>query len=300
MVGISQVAPHIYQIGPVGHVFDDVMVYLVTGQKVALIEAGPGVSAPLILEALQKLEIEPARLAYIIPTHIHIDHVGGAGLLAREIPWARVVAHPRAARHLIDPTRLIAATRQLFGNFESELGPIHTISETQLLVAQDGETISLGTEELKIVYSPGHAPHHICIFDMRSRGLFCGEALGCYPMPEGNFVIPGAAPPDFDLELYLETIGKLEKLEPEMLFYSHDGVGHDAKKLIQLVRESVRAYADIVLPAMRAGDNPGQITKKLEAYVSSIVSRPVELTCPRPVQGYMAYFERNGLAVKGS
>lgn len=287
--GIYAIAP---QRGEPGS--EPVMSYLVADEKAALVEPGAAAGCPALLEGIKQLGYDQARISYIIPTHVHIDHGGGAGWLARQLPQALVLAHPAGSPHFRDPTRLIASTRMVFGDdFEKELGPILPVAEGQLHVVQDGETLSLGSRVLKVLYTPGHAPNHISIYDLKSRGLFSGEAFGCYPLPGADMVVPAAAPPSFDLEVALETIEKLMELKPAIIFYTHDGVRRDVDTLGRLALESTRAYAQIILQGAKAGESEQQIFERIKAHVRSATG--VEPPCTMAVAGYTVYFKRKGL-----
>ncbi len=151
--------------------------YVVEGDGGVLVEPGPTSVLADVLEGLKQLGVR--ELAYIIPTHIHMDHAGGTGSLARCFPRAIVVLHPRGARHAIDPTRLIAGTRLAQGDdFESTYGPILPVPESQVYVPEDGETLTVKGRPLRVIHAPGHASHHMAVYDEKTGGLFCGEALG--------------------------------------------------------------------------------------------------------------------------
>ena len=191
-------------------------VYFIREPEGVLIEPGPTALVPFIQDAMKYLGMKD--LAYIIPTHIHVDNGAGAGRLAQLFPRAKVMAHPQGAKHMVDPSRLIEGTKAVWDNdFESYLGPIIPIPESQLVIAKDGEIISVNGRELQIIHAPGHAPHQIAIFDQKVKGIFCGEALGGVTAHQ----MPAVAPPSFDLEIYVATIEKLRQLKAQILFYSH-------------------------------------------------------------------------------
>jgi glyoxylase-like metal-dependent hydrolase (beta-lactamase superfamily II) len=190
MVDVREVADKVYRFEtPIPGMFYTPVVYLIDAPGGVLIEPGPAAAMPPIKEALARLGMKD--LSYIIPTHIHVDHGGGAGALAKLFPNAKVVAHPRGARHLASPERLIESTKLVWGqDFEQTLGPIIPLPESQVKAAMDGETISVGDRDIQIIHALGHSPHHIVILDRRLNGLFCGEALG---LP--GHQLPPVAPP---------------------------------------------------------------------------------------------------------
>ena len=296
MSSVVRVAEDIYQIDAQLAAADRPMIsYLIAGSPAALIENGPASTIPAILEALRQVGQEPAQVAFIIPTHIHVDHAGGSGQLAWLWPWAQVVLHEQGLRHVTDPTRLIASTKKAFGdNFEDFFGPIVPVAESQVRVVRGGETLRLGRRELKVIYAPGHAPHHDCIYDSLSRGLFCGEALGL-PVGETDYVMPSAIPPGFDLEATLDTYNRLEQLSPSILFYSHDGVSRDVARRIQAVRTSTRRVGELVKTGMEAGEDLAVVCQRVgRGLTEDGLSVAVEQLFPL-VAGYVFYFQRRGI-----
>jgi len=225
MINIEEVAEQTYRIEvPIPKVDTIFAVYFIHETKGVIIEPGPTATIPSIQEGMKQLGMK--ELSYIIPTHIHIDHAGAIGSLAQLFPHAKVMLHPVAVKHAIDPTRLIDSTKMAFGDdFEDYYGPILPLPQSQVMVPEDEQTISIDDREIQIIYAPGHAPHHMAIFDWKTRGLFCGEALGLPRTGAESSPLPAAAPPSFDIEVYLNTIERLRKLHPRILFYSHDGTG---------------------------------------------------------------------------
>ncbi|MFC1886452.1 MBL fold metallo-hydrolase [Thermodesulfobacteriota bacterium] len=222
-------------------------VFLIKAEQGILIDPGPASILPSIERGMKTIDLK--HLKYIIPTHIHIDHGGGTGSLARLFPEARVILHEQGKKHMTDPARLIASTKMVFGDdFESFLGPIVPVPESRVVIPADGEEIMINGRKLNIIHAPGHAPHHIAIYDQKTDGLFCGEALGRRLRSAPLSPLPNAAPPGFDMEVYLATINKLKALSPKMLFYAHGGgVGNDPEALISNIAENTKIYADAML-----------------------------------------------------
>jgi glyoxylase-like metal-dependent hydrolase (beta-lactamase superfamily II) len=274
-------------------------VYFIAEEKPALVETGPSVIADSILQGLGQLGCELASLCYIFLTHIHMDHAGGAGHLMQQLPMAKVVVHYRGAQHLSDPARLIAGTRQAFGGpFEDRYGTILPVPEERIHAVGEGDVISLGGRKLMVIESPGHAPHHICFYEPDKRWLFCGEALGAY-FPEGGAVAPAASAPGFDLESELRSAEKLRRLSPSILFYSHHGVGRNTEALMEQFEQSTKACAQVVLQAMRAGEEPEQVCRRVRDYLLRTIP-DISLwgvdAIDRVAEGYMSYFERRNIA----
>jgi glyoxylase-like metal-dependent hydrolase (beta-lactamase superfamily II) len=297
MVELKEAADRIYHFETMLSVMTSPFtVYLINELDGVVVEPGPAALVPRIQEAMKKLGMKD--LAYIMPTHIHVDHAGGAGKLARLYPEAKVLVHPAGVKHVVDPSRLIESTRRVFGaDFEAGFGPILPVSESQVKVPQDGEIIKVGSRELQIIYAPGHAPHHIAIFDRSVKGIFCGEALG---LPEGDdkpIPLPAAAPPSFDPEIYLETMEKLRKLGARILFYSHGGVvGHDADRLITQAEENTRILGDIILQALREGGTTGDVNHRVkESAARRFDMDLIEMDLALTVGGYEVYYKKKGL-----
>jgi len=265
--------------------------YLLVDDVSVLIEPGSTTTASKLLTSSKELGLSLDNIGYIIPTHIHVDHGGGAGYLAQHLPQAKVVLHPKAVAHMIDPSRLIQGTRVVFGeNFEEAFGPILPVPESQIHAASEGEVIRLAKRELRIVFSPGHASHHISIQDSLTKGLFCGEALGLPSANMPDIPLPAAAPP-FDLQLYLKTMEKLRRLSPKLLFYSHNGVGSDAENLIQRAKENTLAFGNIIQSTLEAGEDEQKILERVSKYVKELFPE-VELTgvSQLSVFGFIDYF----------
>jgi len=261
-------------------------IYLIQEEKGVLIEPGPATLIPAIQNGMKQLGMK--ELAYVIPTHIHIDHAGGIGSLAKLFPRADIIIHPKGARHVIDPTRLINSTRMAFGdNFEKFYGPILAVPESQVISPEDGGYIPIGGRKLQIIHAPGHAPHHMAIFDSKTAGLFCGEALGLPQPGKALSPIPLAAPPAFDISVYLETIEKLGQLHPRIIFYSHDGTGTDPEQLIPKVAENTKIVGDFIRKALKAGETHEAITIR--------VREELGMEDVMTVAGYIFYFEKEGL-----
>ena len=300
MASVLEVADNIYEIKP-----DDpgrgipCSCYLVVDDQIALVETGASSQLPEILAGMAKLGYDANSLSYVIPTHIHADHAGGVGHLVRYSSRPRVVVHEQGAAHLIDPLKLISGIMQIFGeNFEDELGALLPVPEHRILVVHNDETVVLGERRLKILYSPGHSPHHICIFDSKSEGLFCGEALGVY-LPLDNVLMLATAPPIFELALAMDTIDRLQQLDPKILFFSQWGASRETHRLIELSREYTKSTGDSILQAIKAGDREDVIARRLQSpmmdsrYLKSRKMRHILGTFT--IRSYMAYFRREGL-----
>ena len=200
--------------------------YVIHDEKLTIVETSASPSIPYLLEGLKKLEIDPSEIHYIIVTHIHLDHAGGAGLLLKECPNAKVIVHPRGFRHLIDPSRLIAGARAVYGDdFDRLYNPIYPIPEDRLIVKQDAETLQLGSRTLTFYDTPGHAKHHFSIHDSLSNGIFTGDTIGIYyqDVREFDFFLPSTSPNQFDPDDMLHSLKKIEELNVSHIYFGHFG-----------------------------------------------------------------------------
>lgn len=204
--------------------------YLYTGERKAVIETGPATSVPRILHQLDNLGLERQEIDYIIVTHIHLDHAGGAGLLARELPRAQVMVHHRGVRHLADPSRLRESANQAWGVPVEELfGELIPVPQGRLVPLHDGDVIDLGAEcRLQVLETPGHAPHHLCFYNPLHQLLFAGDTLGIYypvftRVTGTRFLHPVTPLPDFDLAKMQQDIYRLSQLDVTTTCFTHFG-----------------------------------------------------------------------------
>jgi len=269
-------------------------VYFIKDGDGAIVEPGPAVVVPKIQEAVVELGL--SNPAYIIPTHIHLDHAGGVGRLAEVFPKTKIVVNKQGVRHIVEPSRLIESTRMAFGDdFESIYGSILPVPESRLKVVEDGERLVVGSRELVIIYTPGHAPHHISIFDTKTRGLFCGEALGLIYGP-GYPPLPAVAPPSFDMELYLNDMERLKALKPKLLFYSHGSVASEPEGLITTAMENTRLVGDFILNNLKVGEGEEAIISHVGDYLHDHLGVTLdEYELLSNVSGYIHYFRKKGL-----
>jgi glyoxylase-like metal-dependent hydrolase (beta-lactamase superfamily II) len=291
MVDVREVADRVYRFEtPIAGMFYTPVVYLIDAPGGVLIEPGPAAAMPSIQDAMTQLGMKD--LSYIIPTHVHVDHGGGAGALAKVFPSAKVVAHPRGARHLISPERLVESTKLVWGqDFERTLGPIISIPESQLKAAADGETISVGDRELQIIHALGHSPHHIVILDRKLNALFCGEALG---LP--GHQLPPVAPYSFEQETYLATIESLRSLKVDTLFYSHGNMERESGRLMSRALENARVYGSMILEVAEKGSAPDEIMRLVgEDFHLRFGQRLAKGDLEILVAGYMVYFKSKGM-----
>ncbi|MDR3034735.1 MAG: MBL fold metallo-hydrolase [Kitasatospora sp.] len=228
--------------------------YLIRGSRPCLVETGTAPSAPVVAAALDALGVGPADLATIVVTHIHLDHAGGAGDMARHYPGAEIVVHERGARHLADPGRLMASARRVYGDALDRLfGELAPTPADRIRAVDETGHIDLGDgRRLDSHYSPGHAQHHVGLLDSVSGDLYVGDAAGVY-LPETGDLRPATPPPDFDLGQALESLRKFGALRPARLLFSHYGPVNAVDETLRRSAEEILVWVDETRRARAAG-----------------------------------------------
>ncbi len=229
----------------------DAAYLIVEDGRGAFVDCGTNHSVPLLLAAVQQAGITPADVDLLIVTHVHLDHAGGAGLLMQQLPNATLVAHPRAAPHLIDPEKLIAGATAVYGEEEMQrsYGSIQPVPESRVRIVADGETVMLAGRALECIDTPGHARHHHCIWDARSRSWFTGDTFGLsyreLDGPQGAFILPTTTPVQFEPEALRSSIARMVTRTPEAMYLTHYGRVGDVPRLAQSLYEQIDAMVAI-------------------------------------------------------
>ncbi len=245
--------------------------YLVHASEPALVETGPTTSADAVTAGLASLGMGPEDLAHIVVTHIHLDHAGGAGRVGARFPGATVWVHERGARHLADPTRLVASAAQVYGGEDRLLemfGPMDPIAEGRIRSVNEGDRIPLGDRYLDVMYTPGHASHHVSLVDSDSGALFTGDALGIH-FPDVRVLRPATPPPDIDVELAVDSIERIRARAESAMMFSHFGPVREVDELCVVAADRIRKWAGIVRTAMDETDDLDLITEILAARTSA-------------------------------
>jgi glyoxylase-like metal-dependent hydrolase (beta-lactamase superfamily II) len=228
--------------------------YLIRSDRPCLVETGTAPSAPFVRDALAALGVGPGDLATVVVTHIHLDHAGGVGDVAGMFPAAEIVVHELGARHLADPSRLMASARMVYGDeldhLFGELAP--TPPDRIRAVERTGEVDLGGGRRLESHYSPGHAKHHVGLIDSASGDLYVGDAAGIY-IPETGDQRPATPPPDFDLDIALESLRMFAALGPARLLFSHYGPVDEVGAALERSAEEIRLWVSESRRARRAG-----------------------------------------------
>lgn len=223
------------------------------GDRLAFIDTGTQHTVPHLLAMLRARGLGPEQVDYVIPTHVHLDHAGGAGELMRCCPNARLVVHPRGAPHLIDPARLIAGASAVYGEdeFARDYGTLVPVAEERVLPAPDGFELELNGRTLVFLDTPGHANHHFCVFDPLSQGLFSGDTcgisyreFGCGGRP---FLFAPTTPVAFDPDSWQQSLDRIEQYRAKAFYLTHFGRLVRTPDLIAQLRASIRRCAEIAL-----------------------------------------------------
>lgn len=280
------------------------------GEDVAFIEAGTSPGVPRLLALLKVRGIAPERLRYVIVTHVHLDHAGGAGALMAALPGATLVVHARGARHLIDPAKLIAGATAVYGAaaVAAMYGEILAVPESRVVSPADGAALPFGDGELVFVDSPGHARHHFSIWDAISQGFFTGDTFGLsyrdFDDAQGPWIMPTTTPVQFEPDAWHATLDRYLSFQPQRMYLTHYSVVENVPLLAAQLRAGIDRYvalgqslakaddrhrklktamADDALQELRARNNPLP-----EAHVRALLEMDLELNA----QGMAVWLDR--------
>jgi glyoxylase-like metal-dependent hydrolase (beta-lactamase superfamily II) len=244
--------------------------YLVHGREPALVETGPTTSIQAVTAGLDALGLSPKDLAHIVVTHIHLDHAGGVGRLSSRFPNATVWVHERGAPHLADPLKLVASATRVYGpeRMASLFGPVDPVPSDRLRAVGDGDVIALGDRSLDVLYTPGHATHHVALVDSRSGAVFTGDALGIH-LPDDRVLRPAPPPPDVDVEAGLDSIERIRAHARSVLLFSHFGPVSEVDHLCSIAASRLRKWAGIVRQALAQTDDLDQVAALLDRGTAS-------------------------------
>jgi glyoxylase-like metal-dependent hydrolase (beta-lactamase superfamily II) len=200
--------------------------------KPVIIETGFSHSLERIMTGLDEAKIDPKDVAYLMPTHIHMDHAGGAGYLAEVCTHAKVVCHEMGTPHLIDPTKLVKSVQRAVGTLFPYYGEMKPIAAAKIISVKGGENFDLGGGySVDVVYTPGHAPHHVSFYERKTKGLFTGDAVGIYRKEATGYVMT-TPPPSFNFDDSVQTLEMLKRLDLKWLYYTHYGAHQNPVALI--------------------------------------------------------------------
>jgi glyoxylase-like metal-dependent hydrolase (beta-lactamase superfamily II) len=246
---------------------------IVRDGRAAFVDTGTTHSVPKLLAALTAKGIDRAAVDYVLLTHVHLDHAGGAGELMRHLPNAKALVHPRGAAHLIDPSKLIAGTKAVYGEdeFMSLYGEIPPIAAERVIEVTDEMCIGLGGSELIFIHTPGHALHHYCIVDAESRSVFTGDTFGIsyrvFDTEHGAFIFPATTPVHFDPDQAHASLDRIMSFEPQTCFLTHYSRVSDLPRLVGDMHTGIDEHVKIAKACATDQDRIAAIKPKLHAWL---------------------------------
>ena len=250
----------------------DAAYLVVENGRGAFIDCGTNHSVPVLLAALAQAGLTPAEVDWLIATHAHLDHAGGAGTLMQHLPNARLVAHPRAAPHLIDPARLTAGAIGVYGEevFAQHYGQLLPVPAQRVVVAEDGHVVDLAGRPLRCIDTPGHARHHLCVWDARSASWFTGDTFGLsyreLDSANGPFILPTSSPVQFEPEALQGSIARMLAQAPQAMYLTHIGRVEDVVRLAAELHEQVDAMVSLAQACDGLADRHRALVAALSGY----------------------------------
>lgn len=284
----------------------DASYLMVERGRAAFIDTGTNHSVPRLLAALEALGLRRESVDMVIATHVHLDHAGGAGRLMRELPAARLVVHPRGARHLIDPAQLMAGARAVYGDDEvaRSYGDVLPVPAERVVSPDDGMTLDLAGRTLRFLDTPGHARHHHCIWDERSRGVFTGDTFGLsyreFDTEQGAYILPTTTPVQFEPEALRRSLQRLLALQPEQMFLTHYGAVRGVGRLAAQLLEQLDAVVALGHAVARRPDRDSALRQGLtQIYLERVRAHGCTLSDAQAIELLAMDIELNaqGMAV---
>lgn len=288
---------------------DIIASYLLVGhQGLALVDVGSAASINELLAGVRAAGYDPADITRVLLTHIHLDHAGASGPLVRALPQARVFVHRIGAPHLVDPAKLIDSATRIYGDQMEKLwGRMEPVPADRLVIVDDGDEIVAGDRTLRVLYTPGHAIHHVAFYDEERNVAFPGDVAGV--SIEGiGFVRPPTPPPDLSLEDWDTSIGRLESLALDRLYLPHFGEVRATTQHFSDLRSRLRQWGEIALAGMRAGKDDGAIAadfarvadpqiaehaRKREETAAAVQHYELATNYLMSAQGYTRYYRKH-------
>lgn len=272
--------------------------FLVKGERVALVDCGYASSYQSVLDGMREVGVSPSEVRYLIPTHVHLDHAGAAGLLLKKMPNAEVITQERGAPHLVDPSKLIESSRRVFGDSIMELYGLPEPVPAER-VTSFGEEMPLelgGGMSATLIHAPGHAPHQLAVMLDSPRALLTADAVGI-TYPGMKTMIPTTPPPSFDPKLLVTTVGELGQTDPKSLLVPHFGARNDVDSIFEDTSVKVNEWVRAVEGMRNAKKGLDEITEEMVARVAAgegAESIPVyaQISVRTSVMGILHYLEK--------
>lgn len=250
--------------------------YLIADRgELAIIDTGTQHSLPRILQAIGDIGAEPSQVRYVMPTHVHLDHAGGTGQLMQACPNATLVVHPKGRPHMLDPAKLQAGATAVYGEeaFARDFGSLMAVAEARAEAAGDGTDYPLGDRTLTFIHTPGHANHHGCLFDRHTGHLYTGDTfgLGYRQFHSGSrpLIVATTTPVAFDPDAWFDSLDRMMALSPTACCLTHFGPVRQPEKLVDGLRDNIRAHVQIALAEER--HDPQNREQRLYAAVEALL-----------------------------
>jgi len=262
--------------------FFDASHLIVENGRAAFVDVATGNCIPDLLAALAGRGLTPADVDHLILTHVHLDHAGGAGELMRHLPNATLVVHPRGARHMIDPSALLKGAAAVYGEdaVKRAHGDVLAVDAERVVEAPEGFVLELGGRPLVFLDTPGHARHHVCIWDERSQSFFTGDTFGlAYPeltTDQGPFIMPSTSPVQFDPEAMKSSVARMVERQPRAMLLTHYSRITDVERLAVELLAQVRTLADLARASDGRSDRSAHLQTAVEEY---LLGRAVDHGC---------------------
>ena len=277
----------------------DASFLIVEDGRAAFVDTGTNFAVPRLLAALDDLGLAPESVDFVIPTHVHLDHAGGAGLLMQALPQATMLVHARGERHMIDPQLLYQGALAVYGQAEmdSAYGRLVPVPAARVQATHDGMTVQLAGRPLRFIDTPGHARHHHCIWDERSRGWFTGDTFGLsyreFDTANGAWVLPTSTPVQFEPEALRSSIARLLARDPDWMYLTHFGRVGDVRRLAGLLFEQIDAMVALGQQLKTAPDRHGALKSGLTALYRAQLQRHGVIEVEAGISGLALDIELN-------
>jgi glyoxylase-like metal-dependent hydrolase (beta-lactamase superfamily II) len=248
---------------------------IVESGRAAFVDTGTNTSVPFLLAALADHGLKPGDVDFVFLTHVHLDHAGGAGTLMQALPNAKCVIHPRGARHMIDPSKLVAASKVVYGEsrFNSLYGVLAPIPADRVITVADGDRLHLASREFEFIHTPGHANHHYCIVDRAGEVIFSGDTFGMsyreLDTEQGAFIMPITTPSQFDPDAAHKSVDRLLSYNPRGIYVTHYSRVEGLQKLAADLHEQLDAYVEIAQRHKQHEQRTATMTSDLYAYIDA-------------------------------
>jgi glyoxylase-like metal-dependent hydrolase (beta-lactamase superfamily II) len=231
-----------------------------------LIETGPASTLSSLFSGLESLNLGVESLSKLLVTHIHLDHAGASGTLIERHPHLRLYVHEIGAKHLIDPTALLKSATRIYGSQMDRLwGEVVPVPEDNIHLLEEGDAVMVGKRRLDVLYTPGHASHHVVFHDTEYGVVFVGD-VAAIRMPGYDYILPPTPPPDIDLELWSQSLERVRGLHPKTIYLAHFGPFSDVEAHLTRTRDQLHAWGDVVRGALERGQEREEIRQTLQQH----------------------------------